>query len=227
MVAACGAVRLGCRVSKFVYCGVLDPRFTASLLVPRSRLVADRDDWVSPLACGGGQLQACCLQQVLLASLQTEVKTRRRSRRRGAVAAYVWTMYEMACFFRPSCDRCFDLSVACSGQDYSEGASDSVLRRRCGGLGLTCCEHAATSFQQSWRTAQKTVEFPQVQFSVWLSCPSWCNDWGYGPDSAELFGGGVQFLDKVVDVRVAVHVVMLRLWGFRSCSTLTGVEVPV
>ena len=49
-----------------------------------------------------------------------------------------------------------------------------------------------------------------MQFLVWLSCPWWCSDWGYGPDSAELFGGGVQFLDKVVDVPVAVHVEMLK-----------------
>ena len=39
---------------------MLDPGFAASLLVPPSLLVADRGDSASPLACGGGQLQACC-----------------------------------------------------------------------------------------------------------------------------------------------------------------------
>ena len=51
---------LSCRVSKFVYCSLLDPGFAASLLVSRSRLVADRGDWASPLAHDCGQLQARC-----------------------------------------------------------------------------------------------------------------------------------------------------------------------
>ena len=101
------------------------------------------------------------VQQVLLASLETEVKTRRREVEGWAVAVYVWTVYETACFLRPSCDRAATF----------EGASDSVLRRRRGGLGSTFCEHAVTSSSSPAvrvETLLKSVEIPQLQFiDVW------------------------------------------------------------
>ena len=86
---------------------------TAACWIPGSRPRCSSLEAVSLLieAIGGlswhvavGSFTHVVMQQVLLASLETEVKTR-RGVEGGAVAAYVWTVYEMACFLRPSCDR--------------------------------------------------------------------------------------------------------------------------
>ena len=143
IIITCGAVRLGCRVSTFVYCGVLDPGFAASLLVPRSRLVADRGDWGLLWHVAVDSFRHVVVQQDLLASLETEEKTRRRGggeeRWRGTCG--LCTRWHASCVLLVIVLRL----VRAALDRITVKDSDSVLRRRCGGLGLTCCEHAATS----------------------------------------------------------------------------------
>ena len=143
-----GVCCLGCCVSKFVHCGVLDPGFAASLLVPRTVSLLIEAIGRHPWHVEVDSFRHVVVEQVLLASLETEDKTRRRWRRCGVVA-YVWTVHEMACFLRPSCDHAAT-GPCCPGQDYSDGATDSVLRRQGGGavLGQGCWRaHEAWSME--------------------------------------------------------------------------------
>ena len=82
-------------------------------------------------------------------------------------------------------------SAAFCGADHLVGARGGlqgpprieftrVLRSRSSWfLGLTCCEHAGTS-------SSRKPEIPRCSFwTRLLTCPLWCDDWGYGPDSVE------------------------------------------
>ena len=91
---------------------------------------------MSPLACGGGQLQAYCRAKGSSGVSGDGGEDAAAEVEGGAVAAYVWTLYEMDCFLRPSCDRAATFRAAVD-RITVKVPQNSVLRRRRGSLGFT------------------------------------------------------------------------------------------